>query len=215
MAEYRQRRSGIRISQLTTGGSASLCAVFGHPDRSETFKEISGSLLAAFNGLPPKDRPESVQVFVLRKIDKGRTKILYSESALADALIHAAENWDMACNDLPDIASIRLSAPFPIDVAAVVNQVWRQDGESSTVSAMHPYEGSGCSSIGHSTGCFCTSCTFSFSMVCRYSSMQVLCCTVEESAAALLSWNRSCPFCPCFCSSAEIERMIIWKLHPT
>lgn len=116
---------------------------FGHPDRSETFKEISGSLLAAFNGIPPKDRPESVQVFVLRKIDKGRTKILYSESALADALMHAAENWDMACNDLPDIASIRLSAPFPIDVAAVVNQVWRQDGESSTVSAMHPYEGIG------------------------------------------------------------------------
>ena len=35
---------------------------FGHPDRSETFKEISGSLLAAFNGIPPKDRPESVQV---------------------------------------------------------------------------------------------------------------------------------------------------------
>ena len=116
---------------------------FGHPDRSETFKEISGSLLTAFNGIPPKDRPESVQVFVLRKIDKGRTKILYSESALADALMHAAENWDMACNDLPDIASIRLSAPFPIDVAAVVNQVWRQDGESSTVSAMHPYEGIG------------------------------------------------------------------------
>ena len=80
---------------------------------------------------------------MLRKIDKGRTKILYSESALADALMHAAENWDMACNDLPDIASIRLSAPFPIDVAAVVNQVWRQDGESSTVSAMHPYEGIG------------------------------------------------------------------------
>ena len=48
---------------------------FGHPDRSETFKEISGSLLAAFNGIPPK--------------------------------------------------------------------VWRQDGESSTVSAMHPYEGIG------------------------------------------------------------------------
>ena len=114
---------------------------FGHPDRSETFKEISGSLLTTFNGIPPKDKPESVQVFVLKKIDNGRTKILYSESALADALMHAAENWDMACNDLPGFAAMKPSTPFPVGVAAIVNQVWRQNGESSTVSAMHPYEG--------------------------------------------------------------------------
>ena len=116
---------------------------FGQIDRSGTFREISRSLLAAFHGIPPTKKPERVQVFVLKKIDKGRTKVLYSQAASASALMHAAENWDMACNDLPDIASIRLSAPFPIDVAAVVNQVWRQDGESSTVSAMHPYEGIG------------------------------------------------------------------------
>ena len=114
---------------------------FGHPDRSKTFKEISRSLLAAFNGIPPKNRPEGVQVFVLKKIDDGRTKILYSQSASADALMHAAENWDMACNDLPGFAAMKPSAPFPVDVAAIVNQVWRQNGESSTVSAMHPYEG--------------------------------------------------------------------------
>lgn len=114
---------------------------FGQIDHSETFKEISGSLLAAYNGIPPKDRPESVQVFVLKKIDKGRTKILYSQSASADALMHAAENWDMACNDLPGIAAMKPSTPFPVDVAAIVNQVWRQNGESSTVSAMHPYDG--------------------------------------------------------------------------
>ncbi len=113
---------------------------FGHPDRSETFKEISGSLLAEFNGIPPTRKPERVQVFVLKKIDKGRTKVLYSQAASASALMHAAESWDMACNDLPGMA-ISLSTPFPIDVAAIVNQVWRQDGESSTVSAMHPYEG--------------------------------------------------------------------------
>ena len=114
---------------------------FGQIGRSETFKEISGSLLAAYSGIPPKDRPESVQVFVLKKIDKGRTKILYSQSASADALMHAAENWDMACNDLPGFAAMKPSTPFPVDVAAIVNQFWRQNGESSTVSAMHPYEG--------------------------------------------------------------------------
>ena len=114
---------------------------FGQIDRSETFREISGSLLAAYNGIPPKDRPESVQVFVLKKIDKGRTKILYAQSASADALMRAAENWDMACNDLPGFAAMKPSTPFPVDVAAVVNQVWRQNGESSTVSAMPPYEG--------------------------------------------------------------------------
>lgn len=116
---------------------------FGRLDRSETFREISRSLLATFQGIPPKDRPESVQVFVLRKIDKGRTKILYSQSASAEALMHAAENWDIACNDLPGIAAMKPSTPFPVDVAAIVNQVWRQDGEQSAVSAMHPYEGIG------------------------------------------------------------------------
>lgn len=114
---------------------------FGQLDRSETFKEISGSLLAAYNGIPPKNRPEGVQVFVLKKIDDGRTKILYSQSASADALMHAAENWEMACNDLPGFAAMKPSTPFPVGVAAIVNQVWRQNGESSTVSAMHPYEG--------------------------------------------------------------------------
>ena len=114
---------------------------FGQIDRSETFKKISGRLLAAYNGIPPKNRPEGVQVFVLKKIDNGRTKILYSQSASADALMHAAENWEMACNDLPGFAAMKPSTPFPVDVAAIVNQVWRQNGESSTVSAMHPYEG--------------------------------------------------------------------------
>lgn len=113
---------------------------FGQIDQSETFREISRSLLAAFNGIPPTKKPERVQVFVLKKIDKGRTKVLYSQAASASALMRAAENWDMACNDLPGMA-IRLSTPFPIEVAAIVNQLWRQDGESSTVSAMHPYEG--------------------------------------------------------------------------
>lgn len=113
---------------------------FGQIDRSGTFREISRSLLAEFNGIPPTRKPERVQVFVLKKIDKGRTKVLYSQAASASALMHAAESWDMACNDLPGMA-ISLSTPFPIDVAAIVNQVWRQDGESSTVSAMHPYEG--------------------------------------------------------------------------
>ena len=55
--------------------------------------------------------------------------------------MHAAENWEMACNDLPGFAAMKPSTPFPVDVAAIVNQVWRQNGESSTVSAMHPYEG--------------------------------------------------------------------------
>lgn len=114
---------------------------FGRLDRSETFREISRSLLSTFQGIPPKDRPESVQIFVLRKIDKGRTKILYSQATSAEALMHAAENWDMACNDLPGIAAMKPSTPFPVDVAAIVNQVWRQNGESSPVSAMHPYEG--------------------------------------------------------------------------
>lgn len=116
---------------------------FGQPDRSETFREISRSLLATFQGIPPKDRPDSVQIFVLRKIDKGRTKILYSQATSAEALIHAAENWDMACNDLPGIAAMKPSTPFPADVAAIVNKVWRQDGEQSAVSAMYPYEGIG------------------------------------------------------------------------
>lgn len=116
---------------------------FGRPDQSKTFREISKSLLAMFQGIPPKNRPEGVQVFLLRKIDNGRTKILYSQTTSAEALMHAAENWDMACNDLPDMVAMKPSTPFPVDVAAIVNRVWRQDGESSIVSAMRPYEGIG------------------------------------------------------------------------
>ena len=116
---------------------------FGQIDRSGTFREISRRLLTAFNGIPPKEKPKYVQVFVLRKIDKGRTKVLYSQATSAAALMRAAESWDNACNDLPSTASISPSTPFPIDVAAVVNQVWRQNGEASTVSSMHPYEGIG------------------------------------------------------------------------
>ena len=116
---------------------------FGQIDRSGTFREISTSLLTAFNGIPLKEKPEYVQVFVLRKIDKGRTKVLYSHAASAAALMQAAKSWGDACNDLPSMEPLSPSTPFPIDVAAVVNQVWRQNGEASTVSSMHPYEGIG------------------------------------------------------------------------
>lgn len=115
---------------------------FGRVDQSRDFGEISQKLLTALGRLSPKERPERVQVFVLRKMDKGRTKLLYSQAVSAAALKHAAESWEAACNALPAMPStIRLSTPFPIDVAAVVNRVWRQSGEASTVSSMHPYEG--------------------------------------------------------------------------
>lgn len=114
---------------------------YGRIDRSDTFEQSAKSLLSTFKGIPPKDRPESVQVFMLRKIDNGRTKVLYSQATSPAALMNAAENWAVACNDLPDIAAAKPSTPFPIEAASVVNQVWRQNGESSTVSAMKPYEG--------------------------------------------------------------------------
>lgn len=114
---------------------------YGRIDRSDTFKQSAKSLLSTFKGIPPKDRPESVQVFMLRKIDNGRTKVLYSQATSPAALMNAAENWAVACNDLPDIAATKPSTPFPIEAASIVNQVWRQNGESSTVSAMKPYEG--------------------------------------------------------------------------
>jgi hypothetical protein len=75
---------------------------------------------------------EQIQLFVLRKIDKGRTKIVYTRQTDPYELEKQSEEWTAGCLNLPVFAFGQPNVPFPLDAADILNRFWNQKGESIT-----------------------------------------------------------------------------------
>lgn len=72
---------------------------------------------------------ENIQIFILRKIDKARTKIVYACLTNAFELEQCSEEWAMGCGDnLPKFSFGTPKVPFPLDAADILNRIWKQDG---------------------------------------------------------------------------------------
>jgi hypothetical protein len=109
------------------------------------FKSITSKFISAMRGLPPEQKPKSIQFFILRKIDKARTKVEYSRNLTVEGLINAAQEWQSGCANLPDMSPFGSSTPFPLDVSETANKVWKQDGTRAdgkkSVKLMRYYQG--------------------------------------------------------------------------
>lgn len=77
-------------------------------------------------------RAKRIRIFVLRKIDKARTKIVYTKQTNADELEKCSEEWTRGCANLPAFSFGIPDVIFPVDAADVLNQFWKQDGEITT-----------------------------------------------------------------------------------
>ncbi|MEH2956819.1 hypothetical protein [Candidatus Merdisoma sp. JLR.KK006] len=72
---------------------------------------------------------ENIRIFILRKIDKARTKIIYSRLTNAYELEQCSEEWAIGCGDnLPRFSFGSPKVPFPLEVADILNRIWKQDG---------------------------------------------------------------------------------------
>jgi hypothetical protein len=106
------------------------------------FDSIARDFIRTLKGLSPKDKPDNIQVFSIRKMDKSRSKIVFTRNCTPEGLIHSAEEWQRGCDNVPVFEFFVQTAPFPLQVANIVNNVWKQDGGSAgNVKRMQYYQG--------------------------------------------------------------------------
>lgn len=105
------------------------------------FTTQSTNFIKSFQNQPPDEKPEHIQVFSIKKMDKKRRKVVLSRNMTPDSYIDAAQKWMRGCENLPPIKIVALNIPFPLDVAKIINTVWTRDGRQSTTKRMHAYQG--------------------------------------------------------------------------
>ncbi len=126
--------------------------LFAYPSRQMTKEETYVSL---FQGIPEEKKkasfkeeaerfvgqiikpehvdeeinPKRIQIFILRKIDRGRTKVVYSRCPDAVEILKCARKWEDAAANLPVLSIGRPEIPFPMEIGEIMNRIWRQDGD--------------------------------------------------------------------------------------
>lgn len=81
-------------------------------------------------GADPKDA--RIQIFILRKIDKARTKVVFTYNTTPREISTATEMWSSGCQNLPLFQFGQPDTLFPLELANVMNRVWKQDGTLAT-----------------------------------------------------------------------------------
>lgn len=87
---------------------------------------------------------QNIQIFILRKIDKGRRKVEYSRLTNPYELEVCSEKLVLGCRDnLPKFPFGQPRTPCPMGIADILNRVWKQDGTlvSSKFKAYPKYYG--------------------------------------------------------------------------
>lgn len=77
-------------------------------------------------------KAEQIQLFILRKIDKGRVKVIYTRQTDPRELELCGEAWTIGCSNLPEFGFGKPEPPFPLAVADILNCFWKQTGELAT-----------------------------------------------------------------------------------
>lgn len=75
---------------------------------------------------------ERIQYFVVRKLDKARTKVVYTYNTTPAEIENRSEQWSLGCQNLPAFSFGQPETLFPLEVSTVLNIVWRQDGRPAT-----------------------------------------------------------------------------------
>ncbi|MEA4892454.1 MAG: hypothetical protein VB085_07810 [Peptococcaceae bacterium] len=109
------------------------------------FEKIAEEFIKTFNGIPTKEKPGSIRIFTIRKIDKARSKIIFSYNTTPEELVLAAESWARGCHNIPIAEFGECIIPFPLQIARIVNNIWKRNGEvaqgKNSVERMKYYQG--------------------------------------------------------------------------
>ena len=77
-------------------------------------------------------KADGLQIFVLNKLDKARTKAVYSHRTDAKELELLSEQWTAGGENLPEFNFEQPPVIFPTTAADVLNRFWKQNGELAT-----------------------------------------------------------------------------------
>lgn len=109
------------------------------------FEDLAKEFTNTLRGLPVSQKPDIMQIFVLRKIDKARSKVILTHNSTPEQLISAADKWSQGCHNLPKLDIDDINTPFPLEIATIINAVWKQDGQradgKSSVKRVQYYQG--------------------------------------------------------------------------
>ena len=105
------------------------------------FSACAERITVALKGIANEQTETEIRVFVLEKADKARTKVICQGRYQAKRLIQAAEEWQSASRNAPEIRVRRFGpatdsspvwekplVPFPIEVVWCLNTVWARQG---------------------------------------------------------------------------------------
>lgn len=96
------------------------------------FEYCAEDFIRAFSALSAACKPDNIRIFFLRKMDKARTKVVFSRNTTPQAYIDCAEFWQRGCANIPQFREITPVTPFPIQVAVLCNDVWKRNGERAS-----------------------------------------------------------------------------------
>lgn len=97
------------------------------------FEEAAKTFISEFQKtkMPDTDpMSERIQYFILRKLDKARTKLVYTYNTSPMEIERCSEQWSLGCRNLPSFSFGKPMTLFPFEVSDILNLVWRQDGRS-------------------------------------------------------------------------------------
>lgn len=105
----------------------------GEENGEETFGDRTKRFIEHLrNGkdLKIESNAEGIRIFVLRRWDPARTKVMYTKQTDAYELEKYSEQWDSGCQNIPSTSLGEIAKPFPLHVASTLNQFWKANGES-------------------------------------------------------------------------------------
>lgn len=88
-------------------------------------------------------KADGLQIFILNKLDKARTKVMYSRHTDARELEVMSEQWTAGGENLPEFNFEQPPVIFPTTAADVLNRFWKENGELTTqkYTPIPPYHG--------------------------------------------------------------------------
>jgi hypothetical protein len=110
---------------------------------SAQFADLAGQVIKALYNLMTDKSSPTIQIFSIRKMDKARSKIVFYRNYSAQRIIDSAEDWKKGCENIPaayfSVWSLeskkpeRIGAeiPKPLQMAVVINRVWKMNGVSA------------------------------------------------------------------------------------
>jgi hypothetical protein len=110
------------------------------------FENCMQDFIRAFLGLEPRNKPDNIQIFSIRKMDKARSKVVFTRNFSPEWYIKCSQDWQAGCKNAPSFSFTEMQTPFPLEIADIMNNVWKLNGELATqgktaVKRFHYYQG--------------------------------------------------------------------------